>query len=166
MPKKRIMTSPKRTFEEWEKVMTQKILDVREARRLIVDVIFSTPLRQTAQEKVAPIDGLDTLERQLSGELHRARRKHSKRQKTMCQCCGENRASWRTESGQYLCTGCACSRNDVRTRVPKCECCGRPLYGVTAGWRDDDTTLLYCSVECALKGRGCEPMTEKEEDGR
>lgn len=153
----------KRTFREWEKTMAQKILDVQEATETICGVIFSTPLRQTAKEKLVAIDGLNALERQLRGELSRARRKHIERQKTLCQCCGEQRASWRTESGQYLCTGCACSRCEIRTRVPRCECCGSPLYGVTVGWRSDDTSLLYCSPRCALKGRGCEPMTE---DGR
>lgn len=152
----------KLTFEEWETAMTQKIVDVREATEKIYGVIFSTPLRQTAKEKLVAIEGLAALESQFTEELHRARRKNIKRKKTMCQSCGEQRASWRTWDGQYLCTGCACSRNDVRTRVPKCECCGAPLYGVTVGWRSDDTSLLYCSTQCALKGRGCEPMTEDE----
>lgn len=67
MPKKRIMTSPKRTFEEWEKAMSQKIADVREATKTICGVIMGTPLRQTAQEKLVAIDGLNALERQLSG---------------------------------------------------------------------------------------------------
>lgn len=154
----------KRTFEEWEKSMSKKILDVQEATRSIIGVILSTPLRQTVQEKVAAIDGLDALERQLSGELHRARRKHAKRQKTMCQMCGEKRAEWKTNNGLYLCTGCTCKQCYIRKSAPRCECCGRVLYGVTVGWRSDDTSLLYCSTTCALKGRGCEPMTEKEED--
>ena len=155
----------KRTFKEWEQEMSKKILDVREARRSIIGVVLSMPLRQTAEEKLVAIDGLKALEEQLTRELRRARRKRVARQKTMCQCCGEQRASWRTENGQYLCTGCACSRCDIRTRVPRCECCGVPLYGVTVGWRSDDTSLLYCSTTCALKGRGYEPMTVDEEDG-
>lgn len=163
MVKRRIMTSPKRTFEEWEKAMSQKIADVQKATQTICGVIFSTPLRQTAEEKLVAIDGLNALERQLSGELHRARRKHIERQKTMCQSCGGKRAEWRTEAGRYLCTVCACSRCDIRKSAPRCECCGRVLYGVTVGWRSDDTSLLYCSTTCALKGGGCEPMTEKEE---
>lgn len=157
------MNGQKRTFAEWEMAMEQKITDVQNATHTICGVILSTPLRQTAKEKLVAIDGLNALERQLRGELIRARRKHTKRQKTMCQCCGEKRAEWGTEDGKCLCTECACSRCDILTSVPRCECCGRQLYGVTAGM-DDDNTLLYCSKECALKDRGCEQMTEKEED--
>lgn len=149
----------KRTFEEWEKSMSKKILDVQEATRSIIGVILSTPLRQTVQEKVAAIDGLNALERQLTGELHRARRKHIARQKTMCQVCGEKRAEWKTNNGWYLCTGCACKQCDVNKSVPRCRCCGRPLHGVVVGC----TGALYCSMTCTLKDRGCEPMTEKEE---
>lgn len=156
------MTSPKRTFEEWEKAMSQKIADVQKATQTICGVIFSTPLRQTAEEKLVAIDGLNALERQLSGELHRARRKHIERQKTMCQSCGGKRAEWRTEAGRYLCTDCACSRLAVLTRVPRCEYCGERIGGVRAGWLDSDTGL-YCSTQCALRANGCEPMTEKEE---
>lgn len=146
------------TFGEWEETMTQKIMDVREATEKIYGVIFSTPLRQTAKEKLVAIEGLAALESQLTGELKRARRKHLKRQNTMCQSCGEQRASWRTWDGQYLCTDCACSRRDIRKSVQRCECCGRALYGVTGGGAGD----LYCSITCALKAKGCEPMTEDE----
>ena len=162
--RRRTMARRKRTFREWEMEMSKRLIELRDVTEVVVRIIVDTPMRQTAKEKLVAIDGLNALERQLRGELHRARRKHIKRQKTMCQACGENRASWRTEKDQYLCTGCACSRLDIRTRVPKCECCGIPLYGVTVGWRADDTTLLYCSTQCALKGRGCEPMIEKDED--
>lgn len=153
----------KLTFREWEKAMAQKILDVQEATQTICGVIMGTPLRQTAKEKIVAIDGLNALERRLRGELDRARRKHIKRQKTMCQCCGENRAEWRTAQGLYLCADCACSRHTVLTRVPRCEYCGGRIGAVRAGWLDSDTGL-YCSKECALRANGCEPMTEKEEE--
>ncbi len=155
--------SRKLTFKEWESAMAQKILDVREATAAISRVIMGTPLRQTAKEKLVAIEGLNALERQLTGELHRARREHIKRQKTMCQCCGEQRASWRTAQGLYLCTNCACTRLAVLTRVPRCEYCGERIGGVRAGWLDSDTGL-YCSKECALRANGCEPMMEKEEE--
>lgn len=153
-----------RTFREWEMEMSKRLIDVQKATETIAHVICSTPLRQTVEEKLVAIDGLNALERRLRGELNRATRKHIKRQKTRCQACGEYRAAWRTEKGQYLCTDCACSRCDIRTRTPLCECCGMPLYGVTAGWRTSETCQLYCSRECALKGRGCEPMTEEMND--
>lgn len=160
------MTRQKRTFREWEKTMTQKILDVQRTRRSIIDVILSTPLKQTAEEKVVAIDGLDSLERQLSGELHRARRKHNERQKTVCQMCGERRAEWRTEKGQYLCTDCACKRHSICDHTPRCEYCDAPLYDLTEVQADDHTGALYCSPRCALKASGCEPMTVDEEDGQ
>lgn len=156
--------SRKLTFGEWEKDIAQKIIAVQNATNTICGVICTTPLRQTAEEKLVAIDGLNALERQLRGELNRGRRKHIKRQKTMCQSCGEQRASWSTEDGKYLCTECACSRCHIDASVPRCECCGRLLHGVTVGYENNDNTQLYCSPKCALKGRGCEQMTEETND--
>lgn len=157
------MTRQKRTFEEWEKAMTMRIVDAQEVVERVINIIINTPLQQTAEEKCAAIDALEVLERQLRGELHRARRKHLERQKTVCQMCGEYRAEWRTEKGQYLCTGCACRQHHICEHTPRCEYCGTQLYGWTnTQLLDDHTGRLYCSQYCALKASGCEDMMEDE----
>lgn len=152
------MTSPKRTFREWEKAMMQKIMVVQNATQTICGVIMGTPLRQTAQEKLVAIDGLNALERQLTGELRRARRKHIARQKTMCQVCGEKRANWRTEAGRYLCTDCACKCHSTCEHTLRCDYCGVRING----WAGEETRAIYCSPQCALRASGYEPMTEGE----
>ena len=160
------MARQKRTFREWEMEMSKRLGDVRDATEAVIRIIWSAPLRQTVEEKLIAIDGLNALERQLTGELNRARRKHIERQKTMCQMCGERRAAWRTEKGLYLCTDCACRRHSICDHTPRCEYCDAPLYDLTKVQADDHTGALYCSPRCALKASGCEPMTADEEDGQ
>lgn len=160
------MTRPRRTFRDWEREMSQKLLDVQKATETIYHVLLGTPLRQTAEEKAAAIEGLSALERQLRGELQSARRKHIERKKTLCQACGEYRAQWRAWDGVYLCTKCACERHSIVAHTPRCEYCDKELYGWTDVQRNDRTGELYCSPQCALKARGCESMISEEEDGR
>lgn len=157
------MTKQKRTFKEWETEMEARVKDTVNATEAVYRVLFTTPLRQTVKEKLVAIEGLNALETQLRGELHRARRKHNERQKTICQACGEYRATWRTWDDVYLCTKCACERHDIVDHTPRCEYCDAPLYGWTDVQRDEQTEKLYCSYRCALKARGCEPMTKEDE---